>query len=168
MTEAAVIMPTCRCSVSADKLYGAPSLITFIVSLDFHMRVVVWITLVLAVAAYICGQLVDPDLWWHITIGRWIVAHGAVPHVDYWTHFGNGEPWRAYSWSIEVMFALIEGAFGLTGLFVAKMTMTAMLAFSAQYVFSKLSGSLGLGSLLTVVFTASCYNHITLRPQTFI
>ncbi len=132
------------------------------------MRIIVWITLVLAVAAYICGPLDDPDLWWHITIGRWIWAHGAVPHVDYWTHFGQGQPWRAYSWSIEVIFALVERSFGLGGLMILKIAMTAMLALSAQYVFVKISRSLGFGSLLAVLYTVSCFNHITLRPQTFI
>ncbi len=132
------------------------------------MRILMWITFVLAVAAYICGPLDDPDLWWHITIGRWIIAHGTVPHVDYWTLFGNGQPWRAYSWSIEILFASIEQYSGLFGLMVAKIVMTLMLAFSAQYVFVRLSRSLGFGSLLAIICVLSCFNHITLRPQTFI
>lgn len=122
----------------------------------------------MAVAAYICGPLDDPDLWWHITIGRWIIAHRTVPHVDYWTLFGQGQPWRAYSWSLEILFALVDRFYGIRGLLVFKILMTAALAFSAQYVLVKISRSLGFGSLLAAVYTVSCFNHITLRPQTFI
>lgn len=132
------------------------------------MRLILWISLVLCVAGYICGSLDDPDLWWHITIGRWIVAHREVPLVDYWTHFGSGQAWRAYSWSIEVLFAVIERSFGLSGLVALRIVMTAVLAFTAQYVFVRISRSLGCGSLLAVLYTISCFNHITLRPQTFI
>jgi hypothetical protein len=132
------------------------------------MRHILWISLVLTVIAHISGTLDDPDLWWHITIGRWIVAHGAVPVVDYWTQNGSGLPWRAYSWSIEVLFALVERYGGLTGLITLKILLTALLGFSAQFVFSRISTSLGMGSLLAVFYVASVYNHLTLRPQTFI
>ena len=39
----------------------------------------------------------DPDLFWHIVIGRWILDHGAVPQVEYWNYFGLGQTFRAYS-----------------------------------------------------------------------
>src|SRR5580704_14755074 len=28
------------------------------------------------------GLLADPDRHWHVTVGNWILAHGAVPTVD--------------------------------------------------------------------------------------
>ena len=73
------------------------------------MRIVLWLSALIAVGLYIAGPLVDPDLWWHITAGRWMIAHGEVPTVDYWNMFGVGKPWRAYSWSVEVIFAAVEG-----------------------------------------------------------
>lgn len=39
----------------------------------------------------------DPDLFWHIVIGRWILDHGAVPQVEHWNYFGLGQTFRAYS-----------------------------------------------------------------------
>lgn len=72
------------------------------------MKTLLWIVIALAAGLYICGPVVDPDLWWHITIGRWIIAHRDVPVVDHWTLFGQGEVWRAYSWMIEILFALVD------------------------------------------------------------
>lgn len=132
------------------------------------MRFILWTSLVLCIAGYICGSLDDPDLWWHIVIGRWIVAHGEVPVVDHWTLFGQGQPWRAYSWSIEILFALAERYAGLSGLVTFRIVMTVMLALSAQIVLVRISRSLACGSLLAAFYTVSCFNHITLRPQTFI
>jgi hypothetical protein len=132
------------------------------------MRVIVWISLLLAVVANVLGSLDDPDLWWHIVIGRWIIAHRDVPVVDHWTLFGYGQPWRAYSWLIEIVFATVDRYFSITGLMVLKVGTVALLAGVAQWVLISMSGSLGFGSLLAIFYTASLYSHLTLRPQAFI
>ncbi len=54
----------------------------------------------------------DPDSYWHVAVGRWIVAQGAVPHVDPFSHTRPGAHWIAFEWLSEVAYA---GAFALSG-----------------------------------------------------
>jgi hypothetical protein len=59
------------------------------------------------------GKLLnDPDTYTHIAIGRWIVEHGAVPHVDPFSHTMSGAHWIAFEWLSEVLYA---GAFSFSG-----------------------------------------------------
>ena len=127
-----------------------------------------WVFAVVLAGIYICGPIVDPDLWWHITVGRWVLANGTVPQVDYWNMFGVGQPWRAYSWSIEVLFAAIDANFGIHGLMTLKLALGAAIGLAMSWCFSKISRDWFLGALLGLYVTASCFNHFTLRPQSFV
>lgn len=132
------------------------------------MRAILWICATLVVGLYICGPLQDPDLWWHLTVGRWILAHGAVPTEDLWGLFSAGQPWRAYSWSTEVLFALADRAGGLHGLLALKMLIGVLLAATLSVTFSLISRNWFLGLLLGAFVTAGCHNHFTLRPQSLV
>jgi len=58
----------------------------------------------------------DPDIWWHLRVGQWIAEHGAVPMTDYFSSYGMGKPWIAYSWLFELLVYGLYQAFGLVGL----------------------------------------------------
>jgi hypothetical protein len=47
---------------------------------------------------------VDPDLWWHLRTGQWIVETGHVPHSDPFSFTRAGEPWVSHEWLSEVVF----------------------------------------------------------------
>jgi len=58
----------------------------------------------------------DPDIWWHLQTGKWIVEHGTLPATDPFSAYGDGKPWVAYSWLFEVgMYALVR-IFGESGI----------------------------------------------------
>ena len=42
-------------------------------------------------------RLDDPDTMLHVVIGRWIIAHHAVPYADVFTHSMPGHAWVASS-----------------------------------------------------------------------
>src|SRR5919197_4765573 len=44
--------------------------------------------------------VLDPDIWWHLRVGQWVVEHGTVPQTDPFSQAGR--PWVAYSWLYEV------------------------------------------------------------------
>lgn len=64
------------------------------------------------------SALVDGDTYMHIGIGDWILAHAAVPRVDYFSHTMTGHPWVAHEWMSEVVLALAHQYAGWTGLVV--------------------------------------------------
>jgi hypothetical protein len=46
----------------------------------------------------------DPDLWWHLRTGQWIVQTGHVPHTDPFSFTRVGHAWVAHEWLSEVVF----------------------------------------------------------------
>jgi len=45
----------------------------------------------------------DPDLWWHLRTGQWIVGSGRVPHFDLFSFTRAGHTWISHEWLSEVM-----------------------------------------------------------------
>lgn len=132
------------------------------------MKQILWGVVAILVGSYICLPVADPDLWWHITVGRWIVAHGAVPTIDYWNMFGIDLPWRAYSWTSEIVVALVDRWFGDLGLLYAQLGLGILLAAALQYTFGKIARDGWIGAAFGVYSTVACYNHFTLRPQVLV
>ncbi len=132
------------------------------------MPIILWFCVSIAIGAYITGPIMDPDLWWHITVGRWIWAQKAVPVVDHWNLFGAGKPWVAYSWSNEVVYALVESHFGILGLLSLKLGLAALIGLSFFWVLYRLSKDLFIGGAFGALTTLSVFNHFTLRPQSLI
>jgi len=46
----------------------------------------------------------DPDLWWHLRTGQWIVETGHVPHSDPFSFTRAGHAWVSHEWLSEVVF----------------------------------------------------------------
>ncbi len=122
--------------------------------------------LLLLIACCMARPLRDPDLWFHIVCGRWIVSHHEVPTQDYWNMFGAGRPWRAYSWLGQVLFALVERSVGLRGLISLELCTISLFLLASVWSLASTSRSLLLGFLLTLLSAVGCYWHISLRPQT--
>jgi hypothetical protein len=57
----------------------------------------------------------DPDIWWHIRTGDWILEHHTVPRYAIFSQHLE-HPWTAYSWLFEVVVAGVQHRFGLPGI----------------------------------------------------
>jgi len=70
----------------------------------------------LAAIAFVSQTTVrDPDIWWHLKVGDWIVQHRAVPFVGIFSRTAETRPWIAYSWGYEVLLSRAYAWFGLVG-----------------------------------------------------
>ncbi|WP_294011572.1 hypothetical protein [Sphingomonas sp.] len=70
----------------------------------------------------------DGDVSWHVAAGRWILAHGRVPDTDPFSHTMEGQPWVAFEWLSEVIYA---SAFNVAS--YAGLAATVTLALIAMY-----------------------------------
>jgi hypothetical protein len=68
------------------------------------------------IAAHGGAVLHDPDTYLHIAIGRWIIAHHAVPHHGIFSATMAQAPWVAHEWLGEVLLAALFDTFGWAGL----------------------------------------------------
>ncbi len=71
---------------------------------------------------------VDPDLWWHIKVGRTILATHRWPTADVYSFTAHGRPWMAYEWLGEVLLAAVQRAWGLQGLLALNLALGAAVA----------------------------------------
>src|SRR5947209_10563424 len=58
---------------------------------------------VLVAVRAVADPVFDPDIWWHLRVGQWVVEHGSVPGHDPFSLPGHDRPWVAYSWLFEVV-----------------------------------------------------------------
>jgi len=78
-------------------------------------------------------EISDPDFWWHLSTGKYIVETHTIPHADIFSFTNAGRPWVTHEWLAEIfIFALYAlGSFPLLILiFAALMT----LAFALVYL----------------------------------
>ena len=59
--------------------------------------------------------MIDPDIWWHIGVGDWIVANGSLPRVGILSQHLE-RSWVAYSWGFDVMVSTVHRMQGLPGI----------------------------------------------------
>jgi hypothetical protein len=62
------------------------------------------IVLLLGLLAMTARPATDPDLWWHLRTGRWIVETGHVPHVDPFSFTRAGQAWVSHEWLSDALF----------------------------------------------------------------
>jgi len=108
--------------------------------------------------------LIDPDTLWQITIGQWIVDHGAVPTTDMYSFTMRGQPWISTQWLAQVAYAEVFAAAGWTGpVVLASVCIAATFALFARYLARHLSES------TTLVFVAAALAlaapHLLARPH---
>lgn len=71
----------------------------------------------------LCLPIHSPDLFWHLSAGRWIAAHGAVPVSDAFSFTRFGAPWIDFEWLTQLLWYGVSAAAGLRGLWALKALM---------------------------------------------
>jgi len=107
---------------------------------------------------------VDPDLWWHLRTGQWIMETGHIPHVDPFSFTRAGNPWVAHEWLSEVTFYEIWKYSGEAGLIIFSAIVTTA-GFMLLYL-----RSLGKASWTAAVVTLGALASAPtwgVRPQMF-
>ncbi|MFC0253656.1 hypothetical protein [Massilia consociata] len=120
---------------------------------------------VLFVVLALVLPLNDPDYFWHLKAGEYIVNHRGLPAGDIFSFTHAGQPWVLHEWLFEVM---LFGAFALWGSSGVKL-LTALFAVVTLGVTFSLMRRLGQSSLVASLL-AICGGVVlaggwTPRPQ---
>ncbi len=62
-------------------------------------------------------ETLDPDLWWHLKTGDYILQNG-IPHQDIFSFTVPNHVWITHEWLSELLMWLVYSAAGLPGLMV--------------------------------------------------
>jgi hypothetical protein len=110
-------------------------------------------------------QLTDPDYFWHLKTGEYIVNHLALPHGDIFSYTKFGAPWVLHEWLFE---ALLYGASSWMGLLGIKL-LTASLATTVVCVTYSLLRHLTASTSIAFVLLLLAFIPFSLgvspRPQ---
>lgn len=106
----------------------------------------------------------DPDVWWHLKVGDWILEHWAVPHNGIFSRTAADHPWVAYSWGFEILFSRAYHWFGLMGLGLFGVLLTLTIAYVQFWSLRRLSGSFWKAWLLSCCSLYSFLFTIMPRP----
>lgn len=120
-----------------------------------------------AVFAYLIQQptlLNDPDTYWHIKVGEWILSNGAIPSADHFSHTMRGTPWQAHEWLGELLFAAAYAAGGWTAVVICTSAAFAgALAILARYLLRFLEPIYMLGAVALAYGLLA--PHLLARPH---
>jgi hypothetical protein len=106
----------------------------------------------------------DPDTYWHLVVGQWIVANGTFPHADFLSHTFAGKPWIAKEWLSQVLYAGAYAAAGWTGIVVlAGGAVAAAFALLARTLAVRLAPAPTL--VLTAAALVLAAPHLVARPH---
>lgn len=128
------------------------------------------LTLLFAVPALMVvysGCIQDPDLWWHLRTGQWIVQHHAIPHVDTFSRFSVGKPWEAYSWLYELLVYGLFSKLGLAGIVIYTAGMLLAILVALRHLIQRMQTDFSQVALLTFAACFSMSHLFTPRPWLF-
>jgi hypothetical protein len=130
-------------------------------------RLLILVALYAIPAVMVMRPVLDPDIWWHLRTGQWIIEHGAVPHTDTFSIYGMGKPWIAYSWLVEVLVYGLYSWFGLIGILLYAVIMSLAVVLAIHHLIAKREPRFVVASSLVGLVTIAILPVLSERPWLF-
>jgi len=125
------------------------------------------LTAVAARALLLKFSVLDLDVWWHLKVGDWILAHHAFPHTGILSRTAVNRPWAAYSWGYEVLLSRAYAWFGLVGVGMFGTILTLGIAYAVYWMVRRLSGDFWMACILATVTCSAFLFSLMPRPVFF-
>jgi hypothetical protein len=109
----------------------------------------------------------DPDIWWHVRVGQWILQNHAVPHNGIFSQHAMEHEWVAYSWGFEVLSALLMRVFGLAFIPLMLGLMRALIAFAIFMMAYRISRRFWSSWAIAVLAVVGFHLVMVARPVLF-
>jgi hypothetical protein len=107
----------------------------------------------------------DPGIWWHLKLGRDMLASGGVPRVDTLTWTRQGTPWVDQSWLFDLGLAWVVDHWGWSGAVVLSVIAVGGIyaCFCAGLLRQGVSPLAGFGAVFLAAGVGSLHFHC--RPH---
>jgi hypothetical protein len=103
------------------------------------------------------------DYFWHLTTGRWIVDHHAVPVTDPLTIASAHVPWIDGEWLYQIVLFALHGIGGDAGISIVSALLAAAI-FTAAFLFAAREQSAGIALLIAAIAFAGASDRLGVRP----
>jgi hypothetical protein len=108
--------------------------------------------------------LSDPDFWWHLKTGEYIINTGLIPNTDFYSFTKAGAEWVTHEWLSEAVFYLIYSQIGFGGLMLIFAALTT-LAF--WLTFKRFNAHPLVGGFAVILGAWATLPTIGVRPRVF-
>lgn len=133
-----------------------------------------WLSRILYIVPFLLAgalsikSLREPDLWWQIRTGQWILQHGRVPNADPFSFTHLGKEWINIKWGFEVMAACLSQVSGPESVFLIQLVVSLFLV----WIFYQILRSLRVDSppvffVSTLVLLVGLEYRMIGRPEMF-
>src|SRR5256885_5265788 len=110
--------------------------------------------------------LSDCDTGWHIRTGEWILANHRAPAHDIFSFSKPGDPWFAWEWLTDVLFAGLNALGGLQAVVIFAIFMLSA-TFTGLYFLVRRKSNPVVAIVVTMVAAAASSIHWLARPHLF-
>jgi hypothetical protein len=111
--------------------------------------------------------IINPDLFWHLSAGRWMVDHGALPRADFLSFTAEGRPWIDFEWLGQLVFLAAHCAGGLTGVWLLKILLLCASAALLERTLARRGCGLPLRLAALALWSGGMLAHSDIRPDLF-
>jgi hypothetical protein len=108
----------------------------------------------------------DADTAFHIRTGEWILANRQIPNFDFFSYSKAGQPWFAWEWFADVIFAGLNHLDGLRAVMLFSIAILSV-TFTLLYLLARSKSNALIGIVVTMVAAAASSIHWLARPHLF-
>lgn len=120
---------------------------------------------ILFVLKFLNPVLADPDFYWHLKTGEYIVSTLSIPSTDPFSFTFGGKPWVAHEWLTEALLYGAMQAFGYTGIRLLIATMLCASFYLLYRLALKLGNDDGKALVISLAFFVPLLPYGSPRPQ---
>jgi len=120
---------------------------------------------VLALGA-LAMPVLNPDLYWHLSAGRYIAENLRLPAADFLSWTEAGAPWTDFEWLVQVLYYWVYSLGGKTGFFLLKLALLGA-TLPVFYSILKLNGLRGAAFFALPLWGLALLANSDLRPENF-
>lgn len=109
----------------------------------------------------------DPDMFWHIATGRWIVEHRTIPTHDVFSWYGvaHGSRWLPQEWLSDVLFFAVHRLAGFPGLYAFTSLLAGVAFLLAYALVSRRTGRRTAALVVALLLSLGVLPYVSARPQ---
>jgi len=109
---------------------------------------------------------VDPDMWWHLKTGEWILSTHRWATTDPYSYTSAGAPWMSAEWLGDILIASVYRLGGLQGLEALLIVLGGAVMLALYGLATLRSGNCKAAFLVSVPLISLAAVSFNLRPQT--
>ena len=133
-----------------------------IVTGRFRTRDIFLVALFLGLFGMAARNVLDPDVWWHLETGRYMIEHKAVPHADPFSFTAAGQRWIAHEWLSELFIYGVYCVSGWVGLIVS---FAAIVVAAFLVLYARCNADPYVSGMLVLAGAMACAPLWGVRPQ---